>query len=210
MIINKIADELSVQPSQVTAAVKLLDEGSTVPFIARYRKEVTQGLDDTQLRTLEQRLTYLRELEERRDVILKSIEEQGKLTDELKSSITSADSKTTLEDLYLPYKPRRRTKGQIAIEAGLEPLADTLFSAPDTDAESAASEYVNADSGIADTKAALEGARYILMERFAEDATLLAKVRKYLTENAYVKSTVVSGKEQEAAKYKDYFEHREK
>ena len=210
MIINKIADELSVQPSQVTAAVKLLDEGSTVPFIARYRKEVTQGLDDTQLRTLEQRLTYLRELEERRDVILKSIEEQGKLTDELKSSITSADSKTTLEDLYLPYKPRRRTKGQIAIEAGLEPLADTLFSAPDTDAESAASEYVNADSGIADTKAALEGARYILMERFAEDATLLAKVRKYLTENAYVKSTVVSGKEQEAAKYKDYFEHSEK
>ncbi|MEC7133042.1 MAG: Tex-like N-terminal domain-containing protein, partial [Pseudomonadota bacterium] len=204
MIINKIADELSVQPSQVTVAVKLLDEGSTVPFIARYRKEVTQGLDDTQLRTLEQRLTYLRELEERRDVILKSIEEQGKLTDELKSSITSADSKTTLEDLYLPYKPRRRTKGQIAIEAGLEPLADTLFSAPDTDAESAASEYVNADSGIADTKAALEGARYILMERFAEDATLLAKVRKYLTENAYVKSTVVTGKEQEAAKYKDY------
>ena len=194
MIINKIADELSVQPSQVTAAVKLLDEGSTVPFIARYRKEVTQGLDDTQLRTLEQRLTYLRELEERRDVILKSIEEQGKLTDELKSSITSADSKTTLEDLYLPYKPRRRTKGQIAIEAGLEPLADTLFSAPDTDAESAASEYVNADSGIADTKAALEGARYILMERFAEDATLLAKVRKYLTENAYVKSTVVLGR----------------
>ncbi|GFD72285.1 Tex family protein [Alteromonas marina] len=210
MIINKIADELSVQPSQVTAAVKLLDEGATVPFIARYRKEVTQGLDDTQLRTLEQRLTYLRELEERRDVILKSIEEQGKLTDVLKKSIGSADSKTTLEDLYLPYKPRRRTKGQIAIEAGLEPLADTLFNDPNTDAESAASEYVNADGGIADTKAALEGARYILMERFAEDASLLAKVRHYLIENAHVKSTVAPGKEQEAAKYKDYFEHSEK
>jgi len=210
MIINKIADELSVQPSQVTAAVKLLDEGATVPFIARYRKEVTQGLDDTQLRTLEQRLTYLRELEERREVILKSIEEQGKLTDALKKSIGSADSKTTLEDLYLPYKPRRRTKGQIAIEAGLEPLADALFNDPNTDAESAASEYVNADGGIADTKAALEGARYILMERFAEDASLLAKVRHYLIENAHVKSTVAPGKEQEAAKYKDYFEHSEK
>tara|TARA_Y100000780_G_scaffold816_1_gene835 strand:+ start:1248 stop:3614 length:2367 start_codon:yes stop_codon:yes gene_type:complete len=210
MIINKIADELSVQPSQVTAAVKLLDDGATVPFIARYRKEVTQGLDDTQLRTLEQRLTYLRELEERRDVILKSIEEQGKLTDELKSSISSADSKTTLEDLYLPYKPRRRTKGQIAIEAGLEPLADALFNNPDTDAESEAQKYVNAENGIADTKLALEGARYILMERFAEDASLLAKVRHYLIENAHVKSTVAPGKEQEAAKYKDYFEHSEK
>ena len=210
MIINKIADELSVQPSQVTAAVKLLDDGATVPFIARYRKEVTQGLDDTQLRTLDQRLTYLRELEERRDVILKSIEEQGKLTDELKSSISSADSKTTLEDLYLPYKPRRRTKGQIAIEAGLEPLADALFNNPDTDAESEAQKYVNAENGIADTKLALEGARYILMERFAEDASLLAKVRHYLIENAHVKSTVAPGKEQEAAKYKDYFEHSEK
>lgn len=210
MIINKIADELSVQPSQVTAAVKLLDDGATVPFIARYRKEVTQGLDDTQLRTLEQRLTYLRELEERRDVILKSIEEQGKLTDELKSSISSADSKTTLEDLYLPYKPRRRTKGQIAIEAGLEPLADALFNNPDTDAESEAQKYVNAENSIADTKLALEGARYILMERFAEDASLLAKVRHYLIENAHVKSTVAPGKEQEAAKYKDYFEHSEK
>ncbi|AGP83696.1 transcriptional accessory protein [Alteromonas mediterranea MED64] len=210
MIINKIADELSVQPSQVTAAVKLLDDGATVPFIARYRKEVTQGLDDTQLRTLDQRLTYLRELEERRDVILKSIEEQGKLTDELKSSISSADSKTTLEDLYLPYKPRRRTKGQIAIEAGLEPLADALFNNPDTDAESEAQKYVNAENSIADTKLALEGARYILMERFAEDASLLAKVRHYLIENAHVKNTVAPGKEQEAAKYKDYFEHSEK
>jgi len=210
MIINKIAEELAVQASQVTAAVKLLDEGATVPFIARYRKEVTQGLDDTQLRNLEQRLTYLRELEERRDVILKSIDEQGKLTSELKNSIVSADSKTTLEDLYLPYKPRRRTKGQIAIEAGLEPLADALFNDANVAPESEAQQYINSDAGIADTKAALEGARYILMERFAEDATLLGKVRHYLTENAHVKSTVAPGKEKEAAKYKDYFEHNEK
>ena len=196
MIINKIAEELAVQASQVNAAVKLLDDGATVPFIARYRKEVTQGLDDTQLRTLEQRLTYLRELEERREVILKSIDEQGKLSDPLKASIQSADSKTTLEDLYLPYKPRRRTKGQIAIEAGLEPLADALFS--------------DAEAGVADTKAALEGARYILMERFAEDASLLAKIRHYLVENAHIKSTVAPGKEKEAVKYKDYFEHSEK
>ena len=210
MIINKIAEELAVQPSQVNAAVKLLDEGATVPFIARYRKEVTQGLDDTQLRTLEQRLTYLRELEERREVILKSIDEQGKLSDELKASIVSADSKTTLEDLYLPYKPRRRTKGQIAIEAGLAPLADALFTDPNTDVDSTALQYVNEEQGVADTKAALEGARYILMERFAEDAALLAKVRHYLVENAHLKSTVVAGKEKEAVKYKDYFEHSEK
>ncbi|MEC8376996.1 MAG: Tex-like N-terminal domain-containing protein, partial [Pseudomonadota bacterium] len=210
MIINKIAEELAVQASQVTAAVKLLDEGATVPFIARYRKEVTQGLDDTQLRNLEQRLTYLRELEERREVILKSIDEQGKLTSELKNSIVSADSKTTLEDLYLPYKPRRRTKGQIAIEAGLEPLADALFNDANVAPESEAQQYINSDAGIADTKAALEGARYILMERFAEDAALLGKVRHYLTENAHVKSTVAPGKEKEAAKYKDYFEHNEK
>ena len=142
MIINKIAEELAVQTSQVSAAVKLLDEGSTVPFIARYRKEATQGLDDTQLRTLQQRLTYLRELEDRRQVILKSIDEQGKLSDELKRNITGADSKTTLEDLYLPFKPRRRTKGQIAIEAGLEGLADTLFANPDQSIDELAAEYV--------------------------------------------------------------------
>ena len=210
MIINKIAEELAVQPSQVTAAVKLLDEGATVPFIARYRKEVTQGLDDTQLRNLEQRLTYLRELEERRDVILKSIEEQGKLSDTLKASIVGAESKTTLEDLYLPYKPRRRTKGQIAIEAGLEGLADTLFNDPNTDIDATAQSYVDAEKGVADTKAALEGARYILMERFAEDAALLGKIRHYLVENAHLKSTVAPGKEKEAVKYKDYFEHSEK
>lgn len=210
MIINKIAEELAVQPAQVSAAVKLLDEGSTVPFIARYRKEVTQGLDDTQLRTLQQRLTYLRELEERRQVILNSIDEQGKLTDDLKNSIVNADSKTTLEDLYLPYKPRRRTKGQIAIEAGLEPLANALFDNPETQVEALASEYVDAEKGIADVKAALEGARYILIERFAEDAALLGKIRHYLINNAHVKSTVAPGKDQEAIKYKDYFDHSEK
>ena len=210
MIINKIAEELAVQTSQVSAAVKLLDEGSTVPFIARYRKEATQGLDDTQLRTLQQRLTYLRELEDRRQVILKSIDEQGKLSDELKRNITGADSKTTLEDLYLPFKPRRRTKGQIAIEAGLEGLADTLFANPDQPIDEFAAEYVNAEKGVADTKAALEGARFILMERFAEDAALLGKIRNYLVENAHIKSTVANGKAQEAVKYKDYFEHSEK
>lgn len=210
MIINKIAEELSVQASQVNAAVKLLDGGATVPFIARYRKEATEGLDDTQLRNLEQRLTYLRELEERRDVILRSIDEQGKLTDELKANIGNADSKTTLEDLYLPFKPRRRTKGQIAIEAGLTPLADLLFNKPDTNIEEAANQYVDAEKGVADTKAALEGARFILMERFAEDAALLGKIRLYLTENAHLKSTLAPGKEKDAAKYKDYFSHSEK
>lgn len=210
MIINKIADELAVKPAQVQSAVALLDEGATVPFIARYRKEATQGLDDTQLRNLEQRLTYLRELEDRRGVILKSIDEQGKLTDELRTQIASADNKTSLEDLYLPYKPRRRTKGQIAIEAGLEPLADALFNDPSLTPEAEAEQYINADNGVADTKAALEGARYILMERFAEDAGLLAKVRDYLQKNAHVTSTVAPGKENEAIKYKDYFEHSEK
>ena len=210
MIINKIAEELSVQASQVTAAVNLLDEGATVPFIARYRKEVTQGLDDTQLRTLEQRLTYLRELQERRDVILKSIDEQGKLTEALKASIQKAESRTTLEDLYLPYKPRRRTKGQIAIEAGLAPLADQIFNDADTEVDAVAEQFINPEHKITTSKEALEGARYILMERFAEDASLLAKIRHYLTENANIKSTVAPGKEQEAVKYKDYFDHNEK
>lgn len=210
MIINTIANELAVKPAQVQAAVNLLDEGSTVPFIARYRKEATQGLDDTQLRNLEQRLTYLRELEDRRGVILKSIDEQGKLSDELRKAIQGADSKTTLEDLYLPYKPRRRTKGQIAIEAGLAPLADALFNDPSLDPETVAADYVDAEKGVADTKAALEGARYILMERFAEDAGLLAKIRAYLTNNAHITSTVAPGKENDAIKYKDYFAHTEK
>ncbi|MBO1256855.1 RNA-binding transcriptional accessory protein [Alteromonas sp. 5E99-2] len=211
MTINTIlAQELQVKPEQIQAAVNLLDDGSTVPFIARYRKEITQGLDDAQLRLLEQRLGYLRDLNDRREVIIKSIDEQGKLTDTLRKSILSADSKTTLEDLYLPYKPKRRTKGQIAIEAGLEPLADTLFNDPTLDPESQASEYISSEKGIADTKAALDGARFILMERFAEDASLLAKVRRYLKTNAHIASRVSKGKEQDAAKFKDYFEHSEK
>jgi len=210
MIIEKIAKELAVNTTQVNAAVTLLDEGATVPFIARYRKEVTQGLDDTQLRNLEQRLNYLRELEDRRNVILKSIDEQGKLSDTLKASIQEADNKTSLEDLYLPFKPRRRTKGQIALEAGLEPLANCLFENPDCDVDSEVSKFINAEKGVADAKAALEGARFILMERFAEDASLLAKVRHYLVENAHVKSKVAPGKEKEAQKYKDYFEHSER
>ncbi|GAB7214257.1 hypothetical protein OS42_08680 [Dickeya oryzae] len=204
-----IASELQARTEQVSAAIQLLDEGNTVPFIARYRKEVTGGLDDTQLRQLESRLSYLRELEERRQTILKSIEEQGKLTDALAASINGTLSKTELEDLYLPYKPKRRTRGQIAIEAGLEPLADSLWNDPTQTPEQAAEAYVNAENGVADVKAALDGARYILMERFAEDAALLAKVRDYLWKNAHLVSRVVEGKEEDGAKFRDYFDHHE-
>ncbi len=209
MIIEKIAAELQVKAAQVQAAVQLLDEGSTVPFIARYRKEVTQGLDDVQLRALEQRLGYLRELEDRRSVIIKSIDEQGKLSDELAAKIRQAESKTELEDLYLPYKPKRRTKGQIAIEAGLLTLADTLLSDPSQDPETQAEQYLNTEAGIATTKDALEGAKYILMERFAEDADLLQKIRQHLTKTAHINSQVVTGKENEGSKYADYFSHSE-
>ena len=204
-----IASELQARAEQVDAAIRLLDEGNTVPFIARYRKEVTGGLDDTQLRQLETRLGYLRELEERRQSILKSIDEQGKLSAELASAINGTMSKTELEDLYLPYKPKRRTRGQIAIEAGLEPLADTLWQDPSHNPEQLAAGYVDADKGVADVKAALDGARYILMERFAEDAALLAKVREYLWKNAHLVSRVVEGKEEEGAKFRDYFDHHE-
>ncbi len=210
LLINKIiAEELKASTEQVHAAVKLLDEGSTVPFIARYRKELTGGLDDTQLRHLEQRLGYLRELEDRRKTILNSIEEQGKLTAELKSDILSADTKTRLEDLYLPYRPKRRTKGQIAIEAGLEPLADRLLSDPTLQPETEAAAFLNAEHQINDTKAALDGARYILMERFAEDAHLLEKVRQFLWQHALLRSDVISGKAAEGAKFSDYFDHEE-
>ncbi|EIU7614465.1 RNA-binding transcriptional accessory protein [Vibrio vulnificus] len=208
-ICRLIAQELNVRPEQVTAAVALIDDGNTVPFIARYRKEVTGGLDDTQLRNLDSRLSYLRELDDRRQTILKSIQEQGKLTAELESEILTADSKTRLEDLYLPYKPKRRTKGQIAIEAGLEPLADTLWNHPQTEPESEASRYINANKGVEDSKAALDGARAILMERIAEDANLLEKIRQYLNRHAEIVSRVVAGKEQEGEKFKDYFEHNE-
>ncbi|WP_233968463.1 Tex family protein [Pectobacterium polaris] len=204
-----IASELQARTEQVDAAVRLLDEGNTVPFIARYRKEVTGGLDDTQLRQLETRLGYLRELEDRRQTILKSIDDQGKLTPQLATAIKGTLSKTELEDLYLPYKPKRRTRGQIAIEAGLEPLADGLWQDPSQDPELTAQAYVDAEKGVADVKAALDGARYILMERFAEDATLLAKVRNYLWKNAHLVSRVVEGKEEEGAKFRDYFDHHE-
>ncbi|WP_455852446.1 Tex family protein [Pantoea endophytica] len=204
-----IAGELKARADQVDAAVRLLDEGNTVPFIARYRKEVTGGLDDTQLRLLESRLSYLRELDDRRQSILKSIDEQGKLTPELATAINSTLNKTELEDLYLPYKQKRRTRGQIAIEAGLEPLADTLWQDASNDPEQLAAGYVDADKGVADVRAALDGARYILMERFAEDAALLAKVREYLWKNAHVVARVVEGKEEEGAKFRDYFDHHE-
>ncbi|MBV7298701.1 Tex family protein [Enterovibrio paralichthyis] len=208
-IYQQIANELNVREAQVTAAVTLLDDGNTVPFIARYRKEVTNGLDDTQLRNLESRLGYLRELEDRRQVILKSIDEQGKLTDALKKDILDADSKNRLEDLYLPYKPKRRTKGQIAIEAGIEPLATLLWEQPDHDPELEAAKYFNAEAGFADTKAVLDGARAILMEQFAEDAALLDKIRRHLNQHAEIQSRVVAGKEEEGAKFKDYFAHDE-
>ncbi len=208
-ISQAIATELNVRQQQVDAAITLLDDGNTVPFVARYRKEVTGGLDDTQLRNLESRLGYLREMADRRQVILKSITEQGKLTPELQAAINNADSKTTLEDLYLPYKPKRRTKGQIAIEAGLAPLADSLWQDASQVPETAASVYIDSEKGVADSKAALDGARAILMERFAEDAALLEKIRGYLQQNAEISARVVSGKEEAGAKFKDYFEHDE-
>ncbi|MBL1377663.1 Tex family protein [Zobellella iuensis] len=204
-----LAQELTVAQAQVDAAVRLLDEGATVPFIARYRKEVTGGLDDTQLRNLDSRLGYLRELEDRRAVILKSVDEQGKLTEALRAELLAADTKTRLEDLYLPYKPKRRTKGQIAIEAGLEPLADRLFQDPGQDPQRLAEGYIKADAGINDAKSALDGAKYILMERFAEQADLLEAVRRHMWQHALLQARVIAGQEQGGAKFKDYFEHQE-
>ncbi|SEA86272.1 Tex family protein [Alkalimonas amylolytica] len=206
---QQIAAEIAARPEQVVATIQLLDDGATVPFIARYRKEVTGGLDDTQLRTLEQRLSYLRELEERRQLILKTIADQGKLSPELQQDILAADNKTRLEDLYLPFKPKRRTKGQMAIEAGLEPLADALMANPELNPEQEAQSYLNVDAGYADSKAVLDGVKYILMERFAEDANLLARLRQQLSQHGVLKSTVVAGKEKEGAKFRDYFEHSE-
>ncbi len=209
-IAGKIAKELSVKEAQVSAAVTLLDEGATVPFIARYRKEVTGELDDTQLRDLEERLIYLRELEDRRQVILKSISEQEKLTVELSNNIQQAETKSELEDLYLPYKPKRRTKAQIAREAGLQPLAEALLTDPNQDPDEIAQKYINETTGILDIKSALDGAKQILMEEFAENAMLLSEIRNYLEENAFVRSALVSGKENEGHKFRDYFEYSEK
>ena len=204
-----IADEINVKSSQVEAAIKLLDEGSTVPFISRYRKEATGGLTDTDLRTLEERLYYLREMAERRTTILKSIAEQDKLTPALEKAIQEADTKTRLEDLYLPYKPKRRTKGQSAKEAGLEPLADLIFSDPSVDPKTEAEKYLNPEKKIADVKAALDGAKYILMERFCENAELLAELRQEMWEHGLVTAKVQEGKEKEGAKFRDYFEFSE-
>ncbi|SFM57334.1 Tex family protein [Halopseudomonas yangmingensis] len=208
-IAARIASELAVRPEQVNATVALLDEGASVPFIARYRKEVTGSLDDTQLRYLEERLRYLRELEDRRGSILNSIAEQGKLSPDLERDIRAAETKTRLEDLYLPYKPKRRTKGQIALEAGLGPLADQLYGDPTLDPEQLAAGFVDADKGVADIKAALDGAKYILMERFSEDANLLERLRQTLKQDGRVVSRLVPGKETEGAKFRDYFEYDE-
>ena len=208
-ILQQITAELQVQVQQVKAAIELLDGGATVPFIARYRKEVTGALDDTQLRTLEERLRYLREMEDRRNAIISSIEEQGKMTPALQKEILAADTKTRLEDLYLPYKQKRRTKGQIAIEAGLEPLANSLYENPMLTPATEAENFISVDNGITDTKAALDGARYILMERFAENAELLGKLRSFLWENAELASIVVKDKEVEGAKFSDYFDRSE-
>ncbi|RED54079.1 Tex family protein [Aestuariispira insulae] len=206
---GKIAAEINAQESQIKSAIELLDGGATVPFIARYRKEVTGGLDDAQLRTLETRLTYLREMEERREAIVKSIDEQGKMTDDLMVKIMSADTKARLEDLYLPYKPKRRTKAQIAREAGLEPLADMLFGDPTKDPEKEAAAFVDVEKGVEDIKAALDGARQILVERFAEDAALVGALRDYVWEEARLVSKVIEGKEQDGAKFADYFDYSE-
>lgn len=212
-IVSRLAEELAVRSQQISAAVALLDDGATVPFISRYRKEVTGGLDDIQLRTLEERLRYLRELEERRVAVLASIDEQGKLTDALAALIQAADTKQRLEDLYLPYKKKRRTKAQIAREAGLAPLAEALLADPDLDPETEAAKYVRAAEGdtpaIEDAKAALDGAKQILMEQFSEDPELVGLLRERLWSEGQLVSRVMSGKEQEGAKFSDYFEHDE-
>ena len=213
VITQKIANELNVKPPQVSAAIALLDEGSTVPFISRYRKEATGGLDDLQLRDLELRLRYLREMDERIETIITSISEQNKLTPELEKQIRCAETKTILEDLYLPYKPKRRTKAMIAIEAGLEPLADELFADPNLDPETQALNYIDNDSrknDIEDVKAALEGARDILMERFSEDAALMGRLRNHLWDNGEIRASVVEKNKADAAKFSDYFDYSER
>lgn len=204
-----IAQELKVKPAQAEAAIRLLDEGATVPFIARYRKEATEGLDDAQLRYIDERILYLRELDERRTVVLQSIREQEKLTPELEKSILAADTKTRLEDLYLPYRPKRRTKAQLAIEAGLEPLAQALWKNPELDPEEEAAKYINPEAAIEDVKAALEGARHILMEHFAEDADLINELREHLWQHGIVKSVGSSKKKETVSKFSDYFDYSE-
>lgn len=206
----QIAQELGVRSEQVLATIALIDGGATVPFIARYRKEVTGALDDTQLRQLDERLLYLRELEERRSAILKSIGEQGKLSPELNAQILAADTKSRLEDLYLPFKPKRVTKGQLALAAGLGDLAELLLTDPTRAPELEAPAFINAEAGYADIKAVLEGAKHILMERFAENADLLAVLRSYLGDRGQLSARVVAGKEDAGTKFRDYFEHDER
>ncbi|MFJ4481445.1 Tex family protein [Streptomyces longwoodensis] len=206
---GRIAEELGVRERQVKAAVELLDSGSTVPFIARYRKEATEMLDDAQLRTLEERLRYLRELEDRRSAILESVREQGKLTEELEARIRGAETKARLEDIYLPYKPKRRTKAQIAREAGLEPLAEGLLGDPGVDPAAAAAAFVDADRGVADAQAALDGARAILTERFSEDADLIGELRERMWGRGRLAAKVREGKEEAGAKFADYFDFSE-
>jgi uncharacterized protein len=208
-IIDRIAAELGVQPRQVTAAVTLLDEGATVPFIARYRKEVTGSLDDTQLRTLETRLLYLRELEERRTAILAAVLEQGKLTPELEDALRSADTKTRLEDLYAPLRPKKRTKAQIAREQGLEPLAESLLADPSRDPGTEAAQYVNEATGVADVDVALDGARAILVERFSEDPELVGGLREHVWTQGVLRSVVIDGQQEKGQKFRDYFDARE-
>src|ERR1700744_2499281 len=202
---RKMAEELGVREQQVEATVTLLDGGATVPFVARYRKEITGGLDDAQLRTLEGRLNYLRELEERRKAIRESVREQGKLDAALEAAILAADSKGRLEDIYLPFKPKRRTKAEIAKEAGLEPLSEQLLTQPQNDPQAVAAKYVDRDK-VADVAAALEGARAILVERFAEDADLIGALREQMWSNGLMLSTVRTGKKTEGEKFKDYFD----
>ncbi len=206
---RQIAEELGVREQQVAATVELLNGGATVPFVARYRKEITGGLDDAQLRTLEERLTYLRELEERRTVILESVREQGKLDAALEASIMAADTKGRLEDIYLPFKPKRRTKAEIAKEAGLEPLSDLLLTEPQNDPKKVAKAFVDAGKQVADVTAALDGARAILVERFAEDADLIGALREQMWSHGQMSSTVRSGKKTEGEKFKDYFDFSE-
>ena len=204
---RQIAQELGVREEQISATVELLDGGATVPFVARYRKEATGGLDDAQLRTLEERLTYLRELEERRVAILNSVREQGKLDAALEAAIMAADSKGRLEDIYLPFKPKRRTKAEIAKEAGLEPLSELLLTQPQNDPQAVAATFVDAEKQVADVAAALEGARAILVERFAEDADLIGRLREEMWSNGVMTSTVRKGKKTEGEKFKDYFDY---
>ncbi|RKR04206.1 uncharacterized protein C7446_1407 [Kushneria sinocarnis] len=208
-IAERLAGELEVRIGQIEATIALLDEGATVPFISRYRKEVTGGLDDGQLRSLESRLRYLRELDERRDTVLAAIEEQGKLDEALQAQIMAAETKQRLEDLYLPYRKKRRTKAQIAREAGLEPLADALLNDPTLDPEDTAQAYVDAEQGIGEPKAALDGAKQILMERFSENAELVGRLRERMWQEGELVATVIAGRESDGARFADYFDHRE-